>query len=62
MEPFLNKPKKSIEPETLELYMDKKQDTEFMNRRNSVFTSEFANGINSNKSVFDKQSTFRTMV
>ena len=60
MEQVTNKPKENKEPDTVELYMEKKRDTEFMNQRASVFTSNFASGINVNQSVFDKQSTFRT--
>lgn len=60
MEQVTNKPNENKEPETVELYMEKKKNTDFINQRTSVFTSDFASGINVNQSVFDKQSTFRT--
>jgi hypothetical protein len=60
MEQVTNKPKENKEPDTVEVYMEKKRDTEFINQSSSVFTSDFTSGINVNQSVFDKQSIFRT--
>ena len=57
-----NKPKtyKDFEPDIVEMHMEKEKNKEPINKRKSVFQSEFENGINSNKSVFDRQATFRT--
>ncbi|MBQ3546017.1 MAG: hypothetical protein IJA34_13710 [Lachnospiraceae bacterium] len=57
-----NKPKidRNLEPETVEMYMEREKNKEPINKRQSVFQSKFEKGINSNKSVFDRQAIFRT--
>lgn len=48
------------EPEIVEMYMERKKTNEFLNRRGSVFESKYSEGINTNKSVFDRKATFKT--
>lgn len=51
---------KEKEPEMVEMYMERKNTTESINRRKSVFDSSYNEGINTTKSVFDRKATFRT--
>lgn len=57
-----NKPnqKVNVEPETVEMYMERAKNKGPINKKQSVFESKFDKGINSEQSVFDGQAIFRT--
>lgn len=50
---------KNEEPELMEIYMNREKKKESINVAGSVFDSKLSSGINTEKSVFDKQSAFK---